>query len=250
MEIVALIAVRMGSSRLPGKALLHIAGEPMLARMIERVRAARLLSRIVLATTDRPEDDAIAALAVDVGVECYRGSADDVLGRLHGAAAAARADVVVELLGDNPLVHGELIDDTISFYLAHDYDYVATVTREHRHAEPALAKFPIGVRVEVLSRAALDRCESLARDAASREHATSFIHDNPALFRLGYFAATGRWAAANRPELTFAVNYREHLEMIRTIFERCHGAERLFSLQEAIRVLDASPDLALLMATR
>jgi spore coat polysaccharide biosynthesis protein SpsF len=243
------IAARLGSSRLPGKCLMPILGKPMLERMLERVRASRHVRDVVIATTELAEDDAIAALAGRLGARCFRGSVHDVLGRISAAANSTGADEVVELLGDNPLVHADLIDDVVEFFRGGRFDYAASVTTEHSHAAPALHRFPIGVRVEVITPAVLAECARTAREPRHREHTTSFIYEHPDRFRLGYFEARGRWAELHRPPLTFAVNYEQNLDLVRRIFERCHHGAANFTLADVIRAFDSDPTLQPLMGT-
>ena len=95
MTVVAILQARASSTRLPGKVLKPILGEPMLARQIERVRRARGFSELVIATSDRADDDAVAAIAERAGVGCFRGALDDVLDRVHRAARTRGADHVV-----------------------------------------------------------------------------------------------------------------------------------------------------------
>lgn len=247
MKIVALIAARTGSSRFPSKVLQPVLGRPMLERMIERIRSTRRVQEVVVATTREPSDDALAALADTLGVGCFRGQTDDVLGRLQAAAAAVRADLVIELLGDNPLVHAALIEDTLALYERQRVDYAATVTTEYPNLEPDVRCFPTGIRVQVFAAATLNCCAQSAVDPAHREHSTSYIAEHPEQFRLGFVEAVGPWAALHRPELTFAVNYPENLQLVRRIFERCYPRDPNFTLQEALRVFDADPSLAPLM---
>lgn len=237
----AILVARMGSSRLPGKAMMPVAGKPMVERMVERVRPARALDRIVLATSDRPEDDSPAGLAGRLGLDCYRGSAEDVLGRILGAARSVGAQTVVELLGDNPLVHPDLIDDVIAFYRAGRFDYAASATTEYPQAGPEVRKFPLGVRVQVYSRRTLERCARLAVEPGHREHATTYLMEHPELLRIGLFEARGRWAGLNRPELTFAVNYLQNLDLMSRIFESCLPGDPCFSLQAALATYEALP---------
>jgi spore coat polysaccharide biosynthesis protein SpsF len=249
VKAAAVIAARMGSSRLPGKCLMPVLGKPMLERMLERVRASHHLGDVVVATTELPEDDAIAALAARLGVGCFRGSVHDVLGRISAAATSTGADQIVEVLGDNPLVHADLIDDVVEFFRGGRFDYAASVTTEHPHAGPALYKFPIGIRVEVFTPAVLAECARTAREPRHREHATSFIYEQPDRFRVGYFEARARWAELHRPPLTFAVNYAQNLELVRRIFERCYPGSVNFTLGDVIRTFDADPTLRPLMGT-
>jgi spore coat polysaccharide biosynthesis protein SpsF len=243
----AVIAARMGSSRLPRKCLMPVLGRPMLERMLERVRASRRLGDVVIATTELAEDDALQALAARLGVRCFRGSVHDVLGRISAAAASTGADEVVELLGDNPLVHADLIDDVVEFFRGGRFDYAASVTTEHSHADPALHRFAIGIRVEVFTPAAIAECARTAREPRHREHTTSFMYEHPDRFRVGYVEARGRWAALHRPPLSFAVNYAQNLELVHRIFERCYPIAANFTLADVIRTFDADPSLQRLM---
>lgn len=247
MKASALIAARMGSSRFPGKSLAHLYGKPMLERMVERIRQTSRVSRVVLATTDLEEDDPLVRWAESMDVGCFRGSDSDVLGRLQGAAEAFEMEVIVEMLGDNPLVHSDLIEATLERFAQGGLDYVATLTNEYPKAPVHMKRFPIGVRVQVFGIDTIRRCAKLATAPENREHATSFIAMHPEIFHTAFVEAGGAFAEMNRPELTFAVNHPGNLELIRTIFERCHDTDQNFSVSTAIATYDADPCLAVLM---
>lgn len=237
----AILVARMGSSRFPGKSMQPILEKPMVERMVERIRPARGLDRIILATSDRPEDDPLEVLAKRLQIGCHRGSADDVLGRILGAARSADAQTVVELLGDNPLVHFQMIDDVMEFYEQGRFDYAASATREYPQAGEAVRKFPVGVRIQVYSRRTLERCAEKAAEPRHREHATTYIIEHPELFKIGLFEARGRWAAVSRPELSFAVNHEADLKKVARLFELCLPEDPLFTLQAAVRAFEAGP---------
>jgi len=247
VNATAIIAARMGSSRLPGKTLMPLAGKPMLEQMVDRVRQSDRVKKIVVATTVETEDDPIVDWAGDYGVAVHRGSAEDVLERVYAAAREQGAQTIVKLLGDNPLVHAELIDDVVALYWSGGVDYAVNVSNEQPHAAKALKRFPIGIRVEVLSFEALKRCAERAREPAHREHSTSWIVEHPDQFKLAYFEAGGKWEVLNRPELTFAVNYRKNFELVERIFERCLPLDDNFSLHDVLRAYEAEPDLQHLM---
>ena len=242
MKTVAVIAARMGSTRLPGKSLMPILDVPMLERMVDRVRRSKRIDDIVIATTSRESDNPLVAWAEKYGVHIFRGSEEDVLGRIAAAVAASGAKIAVELLGDNPLVHADLIDDVLAYYHANAYDYVVSVTNEHKDADPGLARFPIGIRVEVLSQATLARCAQLATDPYHRENALSYIYHHPDTFSIGYFEAAGKWDGLNRPELNFAVNYQENFDLIEQLFRLCYPKNPEFDLFEVIRACDERPE--------
>ena len=247
MKTIALLAVRLGSSRLPGKALMPILGKPMLEHMIDRIRFSRHIDEIMMATSVEKSDDQLEMFAEEVGIQCFRGSLDDVLGRLNAAVASTDADLVVEMLGDNPLVHSELIDDVIDYYLDSQVDYAANTTIEYPLAPPDSARFPVGIRVQVFSPEVLSKCEMMVIDPEHREHSTSFIYEHPEIFKLGYFDAVGKWADLHRPDLTFAVNYAQNFELVKTIIEQSYLQDENFSLHKVIENFDASPSLRSLM---
>ena len=247
MRIVALIACRMGSSRLPGKTTRPILGRPMIERMIERVRHSRHITDVVIATSTNAEDDPLSALATRLGIGCFRGSPNDVLGRIDAAAWEVSADLVVELLGDNPLVHADLIDDVIGFHRAGGYEYSASVTTEYPHVGPAVRRFPVGIRVQVFAPEVLHRAAREATSKYNRENSTTFIYEHPELFRLGYLEARGKWDRLCRPEPTFAVNYQRNFDLVSRIFERCYPVNPNFTLFDALAAYDADPALQPLM---
>lgn len=233
----------MGSSRFPGKSLADLHGRPMLSRMVERIRAYDKIDQVVLATTTLPEDDALEGWCLENDVVCFRGSPDDVLGRISAASQANEMSVIVEMLGDNPLVHSDQIAAAVELFRSGGYDYVATLTNEYPNADPAQSQFPVGVRIQVMSAEALKRCDELAENPYNREHATSFIAQNPELFRTGFVTASGDFADAHRPEMTFAVNHPGNLELIREIFARRYDQDNNFPVTAAIATVEEEPDL-------
>src|SRR5439155_17526415 len=142
MKVVATIEARMRSSRLPGKVLRPVVGKPLLELLIERLRRARRIDQVVVATTDNPADDAIAEVAGRSGAACFRGSEEDVLDRVLRAAQSVAADVIVEITADCPLADPHVVDRMVEVYLANKYDYVANVLRP---------TYPAGFEVQVFA---------------------------------------------------------------------------------------------------
>ena len=240
-NVTALIAARMGSSRFPGKTLADLHGEPMLARLVERISYSKYISSIVVATTDLDEDTAIDQWCQTNSINCYRGSATDVLGRLLRAAEQFNCSTIVEILGDNPLVHSSMIDAAVDLFISEKQGYVATLTNEYPKVPADLNKFPIGIRVQVFSLETLKKCAAEARLDRYREHATSYIAEHPDRFKAGYIEAGGEFGYANRPELTFAVNQEKNLELIRNIFAECYNSDHNFELEKVINVYNQNP---------
>ncbi|MBM3560846.1 MAG: hypothetical protein FJX53_13430, partial [Alphaproteobacteria bacterium] len=146
-KVIAVLQARTSSSRLPGKVLRPLQGRPMLERQIERILRSRRLDRLVVATSDHPEDDPIEALCRTLGVDCFRGALEDVLDRFYRAAASRRPDHVVRLTGDCPLCDPEIIDRVVAHHLEGGYDYTCNVL------EPT---FPDGLDVEAMTWASLE----------------------------------------------------------------------------------------------
>ena len=205
-RVVCTIEARMTSSRLPGKVLLPAAGRPLLELMVERLRRARWIDEIVIATTDDPSSEPLRQLAQRLSIGCFRGSEADVLARVLGAAQAYDADVIVELTGDCPLIDPELVDRCIERFAQGDVDYVAN------DLEPT---YPLGMSVQVFPAAVLAEVDELTQDPADREHVSLYIYEHPERYRLGNVASDH----PERADLRLTVDTREDYELVRTIFE-------------------------------
>ena len=129
--IGAFIIARLDSTRLPKKAIMEILDKPMIELMVERVKNSQLVDKVVIATSRDASNDPLEKLANKMKIGCYRGSLENVMERITEASNAFGCNTIVELLGDNPLVHSDLIDDVIRLYIAGQYDYAVTVTREY-----------------------------------------------------------------------------------------------------------------------
>ena len=176
---VAIIQARLRSTRLPGKVLYELGGRPMIAVMVERVRRAPGIDRIVLATGVGRENDPLAAVAGALGLPVYRGSEDDVLARYAGAADAFSADVVVRLTADCPLSDPEVIGAVIAKRSAENLDYCTNV-------KPP--SWPDGLDVSVFTRALLDRTAAQATRARDREHVVPWMWDHVSFGEKGEFS--------------------------------------------------------------
>jgi len=214
----------MRSSRLPGKVLLPVAGRPFLARQVERIRQSRLIDRVILATSTSREDDAIANLAKEIGVPCFRGSEDDVLGRVAGALREFKVDVHAEFQGDNALPDPLLIDSVIGFFLKHrdQWDYVTTALK---------TTYPPGSEVVVYSAATLLDAEARAEPKRPREHVGPHIYQRPDLYRVCNLEAP-EWL--RYPDFHFEMDTREDYEVICQLYEHFLPGNPGFSLSQAV----------------
>jgi spore coat polysaccharide biosynthesis protein SpsF len=177
-KVVALVQARMGSNRLPGKSMLPLAGKPLIEHVLRRVARSRTVHQLVLATTPALWDDILCREASRLGVEFFRGPEDDVLDRFFQAAKATRAEVVVRVCADNPLIAPEEIDRLVQCHLASGADY------SFNHI-PAMANgYPDGLGAEAMEFSALARLHHLARESRHREHVTLYIWDHLEDFRV------------------------------------------------------------------
>ena len=175
-RVVAVVQARTGSTRLPGKVLLPLLGQPILTMVMRRTARAGSLDDVVVATTDTRADDPIVRLAQDEGWPVERGSETDLLDRYRQAAKAHDADVVVRITSDCPVIDPTLIDETVAAFSEASADY-ASNTLEPR-------TYPRGLDVEAIAREALERAWREDRNPAWREHATPYIYRHPERFSL------------------------------------------------------------------
>ena len=175
LRVVCIIEARLASTRLPGKVLKPILGEPMLGRMIERILRARTIDSVVVATSTSPADDAVAEAATRAGADTFRGSEEDVLARVVGAAQSHNADVIVETTGDCPLHDPAIVDKVVADYLLGGADFVGNIN-------PYTT--PRGTDVRVFSTAALAEIERSSDDPADREHVSLHFWEHPDRYRL------------------------------------------------------------------
>lgn len=247
MKVVGLLVARLGSTRLPRKALKPMAGKAMIERLADRVTAAKSLDALAVATTTLPEDADLCAWAASRGLQSFRGSPDNVSLRMSQAAEALGADAVVELLVDNPLIPADMVDATVGL-LRGGADYAATVTKEYPK-ESARRLFPIGVRVQAYSRAAAAAWSDYPDMVGGPLGTTAFIYQNPERFRLGFVEADGPWRSCSYPDWTFAVNYQRNFELNEKIFTAL-GEDGRFGLPEVCEWARRHPEHLHLMEQR
>lgn len=229
-KTIATIEARMTSSRLPGKVLLEASGRPMLSHLIRRLRAVPSLDGIVLATTTNATDDVLVQFAATEGVMCFRGSEEDVMARVVGAAEFAGAEVIVEITGDCPIIDPELIEQTIRMYFAHDAEYVSNCH---------IRSYPIGMDTQVFPLATLQRSLAMTQDPLDHEHVTLHIRNHPDLFPTIHLVAPPE---VHWPELGLTLDEREDYELLKRIIEHFGESRPLFTCLEAVQLLRAHPE--------
>jgi spore coat polysaccharide biosynthesis protein SpsF len=236
VTVLAILQARTSSSRLPGKVLRPILGRPMILHQIDRVKRARRLDGLVVATSDDPSDDGLARLLQGEGIPVHRGSLDDVLARFVGALAATapRAGAVVRLTGDCPLADPAVIDATVAHHAASGAAYTSNCL---------VPTLPDGLDVEVVRAQALREAAAEAALPSEREHVTPFIRTRPDRFpqaewRHAVDLSAQRWTVDTPGDLAF----------VTAIYERLFPADPAFGLEAVLALLAREPGLTRLNA--
>lgn len=238
MSIAAIVNVRMESTRLPGKVLRNICGKPLLHHLLGRLAMARAVKSVVVATSTRLSNDAIAAFCAKEGFACFRGSEEDVLARTLGALQSVGAETGVVVFGDGPLIDPAIVDRVVDVYVGSKsaHDFVGNDLK---------TTFPPGMEVEVFSLAALADADRRCIEPAIREHGTLYLRRNPQLYRLLNVDAP---PSLRRPDLELEVDTEADLRVIASILDHFPGRSD-FDLSEIISLLDAHPEIAAINQT-
>jgi len=222
--ILGVIQARMSSSRLPGKVMANVLGEPMIGRQIERLRRSQRLDQLVLATSQDASDDPVADYCETAGLTVVRGPLADVLGRFALAADAfPQAETLVRLTADCPLTDWRVLDALIDRLAQTGADYANNTMPERT--------YPHGLDVEAMTIAAFRTAAAEATQAYDREHVTPFIYRQPDRFRLATLTR-----APSLAHLRWTVDYPEDLDFVRHVYGALYGADPDFGT-EAIAAL-------------
>ncbi|OFW10836.1 MAG: hypothetical protein A3G20_09120 [Acidobacteria bacterium RIFCSPLOWO2_12_FULL_59_11] len=206
-KIIGIIQARMGSSRLPGKSMMDLAGKPVVAHAIERLRSCESIHQVVVATTTAPADEVILQLAKSCGVEGFAGSPEDVLDRYYHAAVLHYGDLIVRVTGDCPLIDPTLVDVTVQALIDSGVEYAS-------NCRP-VSTYPEGLDVEVFTLAALERAWREARLHSEREHVTPYIWRHPQKFTLYNIKCPDRF-----PRVRLTVDESIDLQFLRELFQQ------------------------------
>ncbi len=248
MRTVAIIQARYGSSRLPGKVLLDIAGKPMLAWVVERTRMAHLLDEVVVATTTDSSDDAVAETCSARGFPFVRGSLYDVLDRYYLAAKETSADVIVRITADCPLIDAGEIDHTLAEFIRREADFAA-----NRLPPPWKRTYPIGLDTEVCTFLALEDAWRNAGQGYEREHVMPYLYMHSPVVDAENFdgwsdLCSGQFRVLyinSKEDLgsqRWTVDTPEDLLFVRQVFSRLEGRDD-FTWQDVLQLLKREPQL-------
>lgn len=226
--ILAILQARMSSSRLPGKVLKALAGAPMILRQIERVRRARRIDALLVATSGEASDDPLAKALEGAGIAVFRGPLDDVLARFALALDAHPADHVVRLTGDCPLADPQVIDATIALHLESGADYTQNRLREKG--------YPKGLDVEVVTASALRQVAAEATAPEAREHVTWDLWNHPQRWRIARLEPP-----AEEGDVRWTVDRPDDYEFVAAVYADLYPANPAFTSDDVRAWVRAHP---------
>ncbi len=233
-KVVTVIQARMGSSRLPNKVLMPLAGKPLLLRMYERVATTEYSGEIVIATTTDKSDDVIEKLCKENNINVFRGNQTDLLDRHYQSAKIFNADAVVKIPSDCPLIDPKIITKVIKFYLDNfeNYDYVSNL-------HPAT--YPDGNDVEIMSVEILEKAWKEAERSFEREHTTPYFWENPDVFKIGNVD----WETGLDYSMSyrFTIDYLEDYSFIKKIYDELYEENKNFGLADILELLKRKPEI-------
>jgi glutamate-1-semialdehyde 2,1-aminomutase len=227
MTTVAIVQARLGSSRFPGKVLKTVAGRPLIALLLDRLAKSRLLDSVVLAIPEGPAEQALADFADANGTMCFRGSENDVLDRFYRTAVACKANTIIRITGDCPLVDAALLDACMKEYVENPCDYLSNVNPP---------TFPDGLDVEIFGFTALEQAWKEATKVHDREHVTPYLRDS------GKFTLRNMANDTDLSGLRWTVDEPADLAVIQAVFDHFHP-ESHFTWRQVYELQKEQPEL-------
>ena len=226
-KVVAIVQARMGAKRLPGKVLKDILGKPLLWHLINRLKHAKLIDEIVIATSVNRKDKVIVRFAEDNNIGCYAGSELDLVDRLYQVANQCHADAIVRITGDCPLVDPVLVDKIINIYLDSEgkLDFVS-------NANPRT--YPDGLDVVVFSFKALSKVWNEVKDSYMREMVILNFLEHPETYRLGKVVYV-----EDLSYLRWTVDFQYDLDFVRRVYQKLYQEDKIFLMEDILALLRA-----------
>jgi len=229
MNTVAIIQARISSTRLPGKVLKKIEGKTVLEHVINRTKAAKNISDVVVATTVKKEDIKIVQLCANLGISVFRGSENDVLDRYYQAARLFKAEHIVRITSDCPLIDPMVIDQVIELYFRKKADYASNTMIE---------TYPDGLDTEVFSFKTLKMAWENAKLSSEREHVTPYIRKNPNILKLVNLKCN-----IDLKNKRWTIDESKDFEFIKTIYKNLYHKNALFGMKAILNFLKKYPEI-------
>ena len=230
MTTLGIIQARMGSFRLPGKVMLKLNNITILEQIISSLSNSKFLDKIIVATTNLPEDDVLYDLTKKIGVDSFRGSSKNVLERYYKCAKLNRGDFIVRITGDSPLIDYNLTDKAIKLCQDFDLDYVSNVLH---------LTYPLGYNSgEVFPFRILKKLYSSNHDKMSKEHVTYRIRKHPELYKVKEILAP---KSLRRPNWRFTIDYAEDYKFMKKLFSLLYTTNSTIKYESLVKYLDMNP---------
>ncbi|WDV46162.1 glycosyltransferase family protein [Clostridiaceae bacterium M8S5] len=230
-RVVCIIQARMGSSRFPGKMLCNLCGKPMIEHIYLRARQSKLIDDVIVATTRSYKDNTLCKILKGKNISYYRGSEEDVLKRYADLALQKKADIIVRITGDCPLIDPTLINSVIKKFVHSEYDYLSPMSK---------CGLIRGLDVEIFSMEALKKADKLARDKASREHVTLYMYKNPNMFKIGSFKVPTKLKSF---KIRLCVDEIEDYKLINKIYTCLYKKNQIIDIHDVLKLLRNNPEL-------
>ncbi|WP_085992721.1 cytidylyltransferase domain-containing protein [Oceanobacillus senegalensis] len=233
MKVVAIIQARMGSTRLPGKTLKPVLEKPLLAYQLERVQNSQYLDEVLVATTNKRIDNQIISLCQSLKVAYFRGPEDDVLKRYYLAAKQVKADIVIRLTADCPLIDPSQIDTIVKYFLDNQkLQYVSNTLNR---------TFPRGMDIEVFSFQILKEAHEKAKTKKEREHVTIYMTKILKSFQI--YNVTYR---KDYSHYRWTVDTMDDFILIKKIVEELYPKKQHFTLEDIIQLMEKNSNWQLI----
>lgn len=229
VRTLTVVQARMGSSRLPGKVLLPLAGKPTILRILERIGRATLSDHIVVATTTQRDDDRLSETVLSAGFDVFRGSCEDVLSRFVGLVNLHTPSAIVRITADCPLTSPTMIDAMVQRFYSTNSDYLSNALKP---------TFPDGLDIEVVRPEALLQVDLLARSQRQREHVTMGIYQRPTIFKIDHYVGS-----QDLSSWRWTVDVAEDYAFVSWLFSEMHARDPHFDWQDTVRFLLDRPHM-------
>lgn len=228
---VGIVQARFGSTRLPGKIFKGISGKPMLWHVVNRLSFSKMIDKIIIATTDQSNDNITEEFCINNKIDYYRGSADDVLSRYYETAKQFKADIVIRITSDCPLIDPLIVDKMLNNFLSVDSkcDYMSNVIDR---------TFPRGLDTEIFYYSALEKAMNEAVTPLDREHVTPFIYNHTDIFKTRNYSTIKDYSFHR-----WTVDTEEDLSLIKEIYKELYNPDKLFLFEDVLKLFEQKPEL-------